>query len=245
MPFCLFPSHPFLRISPSDTLLWPRRDLLSHLDYGHVDVPRLKAGNVALQMFTIVTGSPKGLNFDSNPFPSLVGDSITSKAAMELWSLGALQSRMERAVFQAQNLADLAAESLGQLELVRTAGDLNRLLAQRATGTAVIGGMLGIEGLHALDGDFANVQRLFNEGVRMMALTHFFDNSLGGSSAGLNKSGITAFGRDVIREMERLGVVSDRIFRKAERFVHFSSMPFMQCDWLLFARRDHHRECGH
>jgi membrane dipeptidase len=38
----------------SDTLLW-KRDLMDKHDYGHVDIPRLQQGNVALQMFTTVT----------------------------------------------------------------------------------------------------------------------------------------------------------------------------------------------
>lgn len=73
----------------------------------------------------------------------------------------------------------------------------------------VVGALLGIEGLHALDGDFANVRRFFDEGVRMMALTHFFDNDLGGSAAGVDKGGITRLGARVIREMELLGILVD------------------------------------
>jgi len=168
----------------------------------------LQAGNVALQVFTIVTGSPKGLNFDANPYPTLFDDSITSKAALELWGLGSLRSRVERAVFQASNLVALAAESDGKLVVVRTRQDFDELLESRGRERLTVGGILGIEGLHALDGLFGNVRRLFDEGVRMMALTHFFDNKLGGSSAGQHKTGVTAFGRQVAEEMERLGVVS-------------------------------------
>ena len=40
----------------ADTLMWPHRDILVRNSHGHVDLPRLQEGNVALQAFTIVTG---------------------------------------------------------------------------------------------------------------------------------------------------------------------------------------------
>ncbi len=41
----------------SDSTLW-RRDLLERGNRGHVDIPRMREGNLALQMFTSVTRSP-------------------------------------------------------------------------------------------------------------------------------------------------------------------------------------------
>ena len=58
----------------ADTLLW-NRDLLSEYERGHVDVPRLQRGNVALQMFTVVSRAPKGQNYVSpliTRLPSMV-----------------------------------------------------------------------------------------------------------------------------------------------------------------------------
>jgi hypothetical protein len=68
----------------ADSLLWPNRDLLRRLSYGHVDVPRLIHGNVALQAFTIVTGTPPKMNFNGNAAPTTVQDSITIKAFAEV-----------------------------------------------------------------------------------------------------------------------------------------------------------------
>ncbi|MGQ9896811.1 MAG: hypothetical protein ACUVR8_04500 [Acidobacteriota bacterium] len=45
----------------ANTLLW-NRDLLQRGTRGHVDLPRLQEGNVGLQMFTIVTKAPRGMN---------------------------------------------------------------------------------------------------------------------------------------------------------------------------------------
>ena len=49
----------------SDALLWDR-DLRQRSTRGHVDLPRLRDGNVALQVFTTVTKSPSGLNYEHN-----------------------------------------------------------------------------------------------------------------------------------------------------------------------------------
>jgi hypothetical protein len=53
----------------ADPLLW-RRNLLKRYDYGHVDIPRLVEGNVALQVFGVVTKAPKGINFERNDEPT-------------------------------------------------------------------------------------------------------------------------------------------------------------------------------
>jgi len=70
-------------------------------------------------------------------------------------------------------------------------------------------GLLAIEGAHALDGDPANVDVLFEAGYRMMSPSHFFDNAFGGSAHGVDKGGLTDDGRQMIGRMERLGMVVD------------------------------------
>jgi len=60
----------------ADSLLWDR-DLMARNARGHVDLPRLLEGNVALQAFTIVTKVPRGLNIESNDDQS---DLITTLA---------------------------------------------------------------------------------------------------------------------------------------------------------------------
>lgn len=58
----------------SDALLWDR-DLLDRAERGHTDVPRLLDGNMAVQVFTTVTKSPRGQNYDHNATDT--GDNIT------------------------------------------------------------------------------------------------------------------------------------------------------------------------
>src|SRR5262245_33021928 len=78
-------SHATLRIADlhADSLLWSR-DLAEHLDHGHVDVPRLVSGNVALQVFGVVTQVPLGLNFERNESDAY--DLITAIAVVQRWS---------------------------------------------------------------------------------------------------------------------------------------------------------------
>jgi membrane dipeptidase len=52
----------------ADSLLWGR-DLLERSTYGQVDIPRLADGNVALQVFSLPTKSPRGLNIESHCCP--------------------------------------------------------------------------------------------------------------------------------------------------------------------------------
>ena len=49
----------------TDSMLW-KRDFLAHSDVGHMDLPRLLQGNVAVQVFSATTKSPEGQNYDSN-----------------------------------------------------------------------------------------------------------------------------------------------------------------------------------
>jgi membrane dipeptidase len=65
----------------ADSLLWGR-DLLERGAYGQVDIPRLADGNVALQVFSLPTKSPHGLNIESNDDQS---DNIFWLAMVERW----------------------------------------------------------------------------------------------------------------------------------------------------------------
>jgi microsomal dipeptidase-like Zn-dependent dipeptidase len=171
-----------------------------------VDVPRLLAGNVALQGFTIVTKTPRGLNIDRNDDRS---DQVQLLALAQRWPLATLGSLRERALHQARRLETLARRSAGRLTLVRSREELAAYLERRRTTPGLTAGFLGIEGAHALDGELAGLQALAEAGVRMIGLTHFFDNELGGSAHGVAKGGLTPLGRELIRRMEARGILLD------------------------------------
>ena len=187
----------------SDSLLW-KRDLTQRSDTGHMDIPRLVEGNVALQVFSATTKSPKGQNYARNEADS---DRITLLAVLSFWPLRTWSSLYERALYQLQKLHAFAED--GRLMLIRSRADLEELAARRSAGEQLVGAIYLIEGAHPYEGDIANVERLFNEGLRISGLTHFFDNELGGSLHGTSGEGLTEFGRAVVRRANELGMIID------------------------------------
>ncbi len=189
----------------ADSLLWGR-DLLQRSGQGHVDLPRLLEGHVALQFFTVVTKTPRGLNIESNDDKS---DTITYLALAQRWPMRTWRSLTERALYQAARLHHMAAASQGQLVIIKTAADFDNYLRLRQQNTHVVAGVLGLEGAHALDGDLRNLDTLYDAGYRMVSPTHFFDTEFSGSSSGLQKGGLTPMGRELLKRVEARGMIFD------------------------------------
>lgn len=190
----------------ADPLLW-NRDLSQRSDYGQVDIPRLLEGNVAVQVFAAVTKSPAGQNYEENSAEAF--DNVTALAIGQLWPPRTWNSLLERALYQAEKLEAVEAAMPDQFRIIRTRADLDSLLADRAAGRQIVGGILGIEGAHPLEGDIANLDKLEAAGHRVIALQHFFDNALGGSLHGKGNQGLTDFGRAVVEQVAQRGLVLD------------------------------------
>lgn len=188
----------------ADSLLWGF-DLNQRQSHNQLDLPRMQDGNMALQAFTVVTKTPRGLNIEKNTGES---DSIFWLALGQRQPLENLSSLTKRALWQAAKLSDYAARSGGKLVLIRSKRDLSSFTERRKS-EKIVGAWLGIEGAQALDGDPANVDVLFDAGFRMMSPSHFFDTDIGGSAHGVEKYGLTDKGRDVIRHMEAKGMLVD------------------------------------
>ncbi len=189
----------------SDSLLW-RRDLLRGVAYGHMDLPRLERGNVTLQIFSSVTKSPEGLNYDSNK-----GDSDTLNLLVRAQGQPSRtwHSLLARSLHHADKLQALEDQADGRLRIIRWRSELAQLQADRAAGKSVTGAMLSVEGLHNLEGAIESVDVLYDKGFRMLGLAHFFDNEVAGSVAGVEKYGLTPLGREVIARMESRGMMVD------------------------------------
>ncbi len=88
---------------------------------------------------------------------------------------------------------------------VKEPGDFRRIQASKG-----IGGFLTVEGADFLAGDIANVAGAFRDGVRSITLVHYRPNEVGDiQTAAAVTGGLSPFGADVIREMDRLGMVVD------------------------------------
>jgi membrane dipeptidase len=191
----------------ADSLLWGR-DLLERGSRGHVDVPRLIEGNVALEAFTVVSAVPNILtmNIERNDGP---GPTVTLLAVAGRWPRATWGSLKERALYQARRLHEFAARSGGRLTLIKTRDDLARYAARRRSQPATAAGFLGLEGAQVLEGDAANVDVMFDAGFTMIGLTHFYDNEVGGSAHGAGKGGLTELGREVVRRAEARRMLID------------------------------------
>src|SRR5688572_11039018 len=115
------------------------------------------------------------------------------------------RSTLPRFLEQIDLIHRLVAAYPDELEMVATASDLERA---RARGR--IACMIGVEGGHAIDDSLA-VLRLFHRlGVRYLTLTHTETTTWADSSTDAPRhDGLSPFGEEVVREMNRLGMLVD------------------------------------
>jgi membrane dipeptidase len=147
----------------------------------HTDLPRLAAGGVGAQFWSVyVPASVAGT--------PLAGD-------------GAVTAVLEQ--------IDLARQMIARypeaLELALTAADVERIFA-----AGRVASLLGAEGGHAIADSLGVLRMLYALGVRYLTLTHnanvgWADSATDEPAAG----GLTDFGRDVVREMQRIGMLVD------------------------------------
>lgn len=125
------------------------------------------------------------------------------------------------AVKRALQLIDRVHEAVrthpNDLVLATTAADIRRAAAERK-----IAALMGMEGGHMIDDDLGALRDYARLGVRYLTLSHFKNNNWADSSTDKPAhNGLTDFGKDVVRELNRLGVmvdishVSDKTFADA------------------------------
>ena len=199
--------HATLRVADlhADSLLMGR-DLLRRAEVGHVDVPRMIEGRVALQVFSMAVKTPAGLNIERNDDSS---DEVIKIALAKRWPPATWRRLMPRVAHLASSARRFAAASGGTFRVIETREDLFGYLADRMANPGITAGLLSIEGAHALDGDPANVEVVAGLGIRMISPAHFFDTVFGGSAHGMEQHGLTPKGREMLRRMEACGVVLD------------------------------------
>jgi microsomal dipeptidase-like Zn-dependent dipeptidase len=170
-----------------------RTDFLSRRRFGHVDIARAADGGLDLMGLSIATRLPDLRGTLSGPF---------------FWSQGLRPDQLSSPFATANALLDRIdswiASSSARLRLLRSRVDL-----EEVGSTPARFAFIGAQGGHVLDGDIANLERLVDRGVRMLALAHVMDNDLAGSGTGKRRYGLTDYGRDVIAECQRLGVLVD------------------------------------
>ena len=102
-------------------------------------------------------------------------------------------------------MENMAARCADRVAIARCPDDLRRLKLEGRHGI-----MLGIENGYAIGKDIKNVEAFRNRGVVYMTLCHNGDNDICDSAKGNNEhGGVSQFGADVIREMNRVGMMVD------------------------------------
>jgi membrane dipeptidase len=82
------------------------------------------------------------------------------------------------------------------------------VLASREQGQVAV--LPALEGADALEGDIENLYRMHDDGLRLIQLIHFRNNELGHMQTWpYSPGGLTEFGREVVREANRLGMIID------------------------------------
>lgn len=200
-----YDSIPFIADLHCDMLLWDR-DFFEEHDYGHVDLPRMKKGNMAFQVFSIVSKVPKGINIEHNDDKS---DQIALLSFGQLRPPKTWFSIKERALHQINQLHAFASKSTGQFRVITRKVELQKFIEDRTTNQQLTSGMLGLEGAHCLENDLNNLNTFYDAGVRYIGITHFFDNEWGGSAHGVDRNGLTESGKELVRKMNDLNITVD------------------------------------
>jgi len=91
------------------------------------------------------------------------------------------------------------------LMLATTAADVRRAAAEHK-----IAALMGMEGGHMINDDLGQLRKYAADGVRYLTLTHFKNNNWADSSTDkAQHNGLTPFGKDVVRELNKLGMMVD------------------------------------
>jgi membrane dipeptidase len=133
------------------------------------------------------------------------------------------------------------AQSGGDLEIIRTSDEVGRL---RNSGKTAI--LVGVESGYAIENDLDLLRTFYRSGVRLMTLTHWTGSDWADASgdARAEHGGLTEFGEQVIREMNKLGMIIDLSHAHDETFwdaLRVSTAPVIASHSCCRALSDHHR----
>jgi len=153
----------------------------------HTDLRRMKAGGLGAEFFVVY-----------------VGKEFVNKKPAERGG----------AARRALDVIDVVLEQVRRhpesLEAASTAADIRQIAK-----SGKIAALMGIEGGHAIEDSLPALRMFYKLGVRYMTLTHTNTNDWADSEGDINNSsvnhhnGLTDFGREVIREMNRIGMMVD------------------------------------
>ena len=154
-----------------------KRDIAQPQTQMHTDIPRLKAGNVGAQYWSVYVPA------------------VTAQRGE------ALRQTLE----QIELVQEMLRRYPDTFEQARTAADVERIQK-----SGRIASLIGVEGGHCIEDSIENLRRLHKLGAGYMTLTHSDTLAWADSATDKVKSdGLSPFGEEVVREMNRLGMLVD------------------------------------
>lgn len=177
----------------------------------HVDYPRLREGGISLMTMAIATEIPFSVVRRDPKGNVRGGNMVTVGAVSQFEPMKNWFSQYERGLYSLSYANKLISDNPDKLRLIRYKEDLQELIQAHAEDpeNAPIGILFAVEGAHILEGNIERFDELYNNGVRMMSLTHAFDNEAGGSSEGVSKGGLTDYGKQLVERMIERGTIVD------------------------------------
>ncbi len=155
---------------------------------GMTDLARLKQGMVGAQFWSVyIPGEPGATDYNPN-------GKVSSTP-------GYARAQLE----QIQLARRIIAKYPERLAFASTEADVRKAFANKK-----IGSLLGMEGGHAIENSLETLRAYYDLGARYMTLTH--NVTLDWADAALDSArhgGLTPFGMEVVREMNRLGMLVD------------------------------------
>jgi membrane dipeptidase len=154
-----------------------KRDIRVAQPKMHTDIPRLKAGGVGAQFWSVYVPAE------------------TAKKGT------ALQDTLEQIAL----VKEMIAKYPDIFEQARTSSDIERIRKE-----GKIASLIGVEGGHSIENSLENLRRLSKLGAGYMTLTH--SDTLGWADSATDNGehqGLTPFGEEVVREMNRLAMLVD------------------------------------
>lgn len=158
-------------------------DIGKNANDGHTNIAGLRAGGVGAQFFAVYVAA------------TFVNGNHSANRALQM--IDTVRH-------------DIVARYPNEFQFATTADDIEKAHQQ-----GKIAALMGIEGGHAIEDSLRLLRDFYSLGIRYMTLTHSNTNDWADSSGDIDKpavkhhNGLTALGKDVVREMNRLGMMVD------------------------------------